>query len=110
MLADKRYYLRIPSDMPCVCEYEGKPLSGTITNFSPEGLRILFVMDKACELSVNSSMKVSYETSLELDTIMAPVKIQCEVNIRNVVEETNPDYAYSVSVGCYIKSTTDMWS
>lgn len=106
-MTEKRFYVRIPANMDCVCTFDGDKIEGVITDFSSDGMRIHIDGNEPYEFRIGSTMRVKYATNLELDDSLAPIVIKCNVVVRNMITGSNGDYNYIYRLGCQIENAID---
>lgn len=108
-MTEKRYFVRIASNMDCKCIFKGEKIKGVISDYSVDGMRILVNSDIPYEFAVGDSLVVKYATDIELDGTSSPIEIKCKVEIRHMREDSGDDYYYKYQLGCQIVKAIDQW-
>lgn len=108
-MQEKRFYVRIPSNIACTCTYLDEKIPGTIVDFSRDGMRLLVNATRPYSFKVGSSIRVRYYTSMELGDTLAPIIIKCDVDVRHVNYKSGK-FPYMYQIGCRIENTVDAWN
>ena len=109
-MAEKRFFVRIQSNMDCTCTFHNEKIKGVIKDFSSDGMRIYINADVPYDFNIGDSVRVKYATQLEGDSMMAPIVIKCNVIVRNMQVGSSDEYYYTYQLGCQIENSIDTLS